>query len=162
MFIFTSVWERDIPFIPALSVFYVSLTPLLCLAPFVIRNICDFRVLFKVMVTETIIGAVCFLLLPVESGYPSRQVSGFFAPVYNFADHLNLTYNELPSLHVAFAYTAAIIFGQRLQYSGRILLLIWASLIAISTLFTHQHPCAKRFRWNNISHHCAKTLLVLL
>ena len=91
------------------------------------------------MLIETIIASIIFLLLPVEVAYIKQETVGFFAPFYTFADKINLTYNELPSLHVAFAYTAAIIFKKKAQQPYRFLLMLWASLIAVSTILTHQH-----------------------
>jgi membrane-associated phospholipid phosphatase len=59
--------------------------------------------------------------------------------MYHAADALNLTYNLLPSLHVAFAVICAAIFSPRAPRPVKTLLWLWASLIAASTVLIHQH-----------------------
>lgn len=132
-------WELQIPRMTWMSLVYLSISPLLLLAPFIIRGKDEFNMLFKIMLFETIIASALFLILPMEDAYRYQKPQGFFGQFYLFADKINLTYNELPSLHVAFAFTAAIFYGQKAKQSYKVFLMIWAILIAISTLVTHQH-----------------------
>lgn len=132
-------WETQMPLVPAFSLIYVSIIPAFGLVAFVIRDVQQFIVLFKVAITQTAIAAIFFLLLPVEEGFPASQVEGHFAPIHRFADAVNLTYNELPSLHVAFACTIALVLGQRAGPLGRLVFLCWLVLMFMSTLLTHQH-----------------------
>ena len=117
----------------------MSISPILTLAPFIIRNVKVFKLFFKVMLIETIIASFFFLILPVENTYPDKLVTGLFSSVFHLADKVNLTYNELPSLHVAFAFTAAYFYQSKVAITGKIFLFLWASLVALSTLLTHQH-----------------------
>lgn len=73
--------------------------------PLVIRDIEKFRILFKVFVIETLIAAAFYVALPVENVFPYMHVGECFAWLHKFLDVVNLTYNELPSLHVAFTCT---------------------------------------------------------
>jgi membrane-associated phospholipid phosphatase len=132
-------WELETPFIPSMSVIYMSISPMLCLAPFIIRTIKVFKLFFKIMIVETIIAAIFFMILPVENAYPDKQITGLFSSVFHLADLVNLTYNELPSLHVAFAFTTAYFFSRKIAIVGKYFLFLWASLVALSTLLTHQH-----------------------
>ena len=132
-------FELMIPKVTWMSLIYLSISPFLLLAPFIIRDKNEFKAFFNVMLIETIIASIFFLSFPVEVSYPEQLGIGFFEPFYIFADKINLTYNELPSLHVAFAYTAAITFKQKAKKTHRTIIMTWANLIAISTILTHQH-----------------------
>jgi hypothetical protein len=132
-------WEQSIPFIPEMSVFYILITPLLLLAPFVVRSIEEFKVLFRLMLAETVIAALFFLMLPIDDAFPPHAVSGLTGFIFNMADKINLTYNELPSLHVAFTCTACLVFGNYLDLVRRLILYVVGSLIILSTVLTHQH-----------------------
>src|SRR6185295_3228886 len=61
------------------------------------------------------------------------------AAVFGIADAINLERNYLPSLHVAFAFTAAAAFATRGGRAGAVLLFGWAIAVAASTLLTRQH-----------------------
>lgn len=135
-------WELGIPFVPAMSVIYLSLNPAFWLMPFVFRDGAAFKTLFRVLVIETVAAGLFFLALPVRNAYPPPTAQGPFAGWFRLADALNLTYNELPSLHVAFACTLAVAWGARLGWSGRLACALWAGLVVLSTLLTHQHHIA--------------------
>lgn len=135
-------WELGIPFVPAMSVLYLSLNPAFMLMPFVFRDGAAFKTLFQVLVIETVVAGLLFLALPVRNAYATPAVQGPFAGWFRTADALNLTYNELPSLHVAFACTLAIALGTRFGLFGRLACAFWAGLVVLSTLLTHQHHIA--------------------
>ena len=59
--------------------------------------------------------------------------------MFQLADVMNLERNDLPSLHVAFAFTLAMAFAPRARPVGRVLLYAWAIVTALSTLLTRQH-----------------------
>jgi membrane-associated phospholipid phosphatase len=86
-------------------------------------------------------AGVCFLLFPVELAYPPVPESelGAWAGLFHVADELNLTYNLLPSLHVALTVGCVAAFATHIRGAGQALLWIWAGAIALSTLLTHQH-----------------------
>ena len=135
-------WELGIPFMPAMSVFYLSLNPAFWLMPFIFRDGAAFKTLFRVLILETVVAGLFFLALPVRNAYAPPVAQGPFAGWFRVADALNLTYNELPSLHVAFACTLAVAWGARLGLSGRLACALWAGLVILSTLLTHQHHIA--------------------
>jgi membrane-associated phospholipid phosphatase len=132
-------WELDFPFVPSLAAVYLSVPLVLVLAPFILRTWRGFMPFFATLVMETLVAGVFFLLLPTANAYPERIASGFGSAAFHLADRLNLEHNELPSLHIAFAVTAALVFGRRCGGLGRTLFFLWAAGVAVSTLFLHEH-----------------------
>lgn len=133
--------ELHIPLVPAMSLFYMSIYPLFFLAPFVLRTRREFRAV--VITLAVIIGCsgIVFLLLPAQLAYvPTQEADlGIWAGLYHLSDTLNLTYNLLPSLHVALAVACAAVFAPRASIPVKAGLWLWVSLIAASTVLIHQH-----------------------
>ncbi|QSQ26016.1 phosphatase PAP2 family protein [Pyxidicoccus parkwayensis] len=132
-------FERHIPFIPAWAAVYVSMDVLLLLSLFVFRTWKDMVPFALALCAETVVGAVVFVLLPVEVAWPARVVHDGWAGIFFVADTMNLERNYLPSLHVAFACTAALAYAERSGWLARVLFGLWAAAIAASTLFIHEH-----------------------
>jgi membrane-associated phospholipid phosphatase len=131
-------FELHIPFIPISALIYLSLNLLMMLALFVIREMLRFRKLLLVLVVQTAIAVVFFILLPAENNYPLHTddpVDIFFT----IADTLNLTNNEVPSLHVCFAITLAIVLSHYGRMWHKWFFYLWAAAIALSTMTMHEH-----------------------
>lgn len=135
-------FERHIPFVPAWAAVYVSMDVLLMLSLLVFRTWREMVPFVLALCLQTVVGAACFLVLPVEVAWPPREVSGSWASVFFLADTMNLERNYLPSLHVAFACTAALAYGERGGSLARSLFGLWAAAIATSTLLIHEHHLA--------------------
>jgi membrane-associated phospholipid phosphatase len=133
--------ELRIPFIPAMTVFYMSLYVLFLLAPFILRTRREVRALVRTLALVIAAGGISFLLFPAELAFapPREGELGPWAGLYHLADTLNLTYNLMPSLHVAMSVVCVAAFSPRAPGSGKLLLWSWAVLIAASTLLIHQH-----------------------
>lgn len=131
--------ELGIPFVPAAAVLYLSLNAMLMLAPFVLRTWRELQPLFATLMAETVIAAVLFVVIPVRNEFPDRHADGAIGAVFAFADALNLDHNYFPSLHVAFAVTAALAYARRVRAVGRLLLWGWTAAIAGSTFLMHEH-----------------------
>jgi membrane-associated phospholipid phosphatase len=132
-------WELRLPFVPSVALVYLSVPLVLVLTPFILRTWRTFVPFFLTLTVETLVAGVFFLVIPVVQAYPQRVASGFFGGVFRFADRLNLDYNEFPSLHIAFAVTAAFVFGRRCGWLGRALFAIWAAVVCVSALLMHEH-----------------------
>jgi hypothetical protein len=132
-------WEMHLPFIPAWSVVYLTVPLLLLLTPFILRTWRTFTPFVLTLTVETLIAGVFFLVVPVAQAFPPRVAHGFFGAVFHLADRLNLDYNKFPSLHIAFAVTAAIVFGRRCGWLGRTLFALWIAAVGASTLLIHEH-----------------------
>ena len=133
--------ELGIPFVPAMTVFYMSLYLLFFLATFILRTRREFRGLVITLALVILCGGIGFLLFPADLAFapPREENLGIWAGLFHFADTLNLTYNLLPSLHVAFAVVCVAIFSSRAPTAGKVLLWSWATMIAASTVLIHQH-----------------------
>jgi membrane-associated phospholipid phosphatase len=133
--------ELRIPFIPAMTAFYMSLYLMFALAPFVLRTRREIRAFILTLAVAILCGGVGFLLIPAELAFaPPREADlGAWAGLFHLADTLNLTYNLVPSLHVTFAAVCASVLGAHASTAGKVLLWTWAVLIAASTVLIHQH-----------------------
>jgi membrane-associated phospholipid phosphatase len=132
-------FEARIPFVPEAAVIYLSVLPLLLMAPFVLRELRHYTALVYALMLETVVGFAGFMLLPVEPSELDRTLTATDSALYTFANWLNLEGNFLPSLHVAFAVTAMLAYQERARGVGKAALLIWTGAIAASTLLIHQH-----------------------
>jgi membrane-associated phospholipid phosphatase len=132
-------WERNIPFVPAMTAIYLSIFPLFWIAPFVLRTRREVLALIVSMALVTLCAGVVFLLLPAELAYDSPQVPAAWSWLYDVADVLNLRYNLVPSLHVALSLLCIDVYSRRASVAGRWLLWAWGLAIALATLLTHQH-----------------------
>ena len=133
--------ELRIPFVPAMTVFYMSLYLLFLMAPFILRTRREFRAAVLAMASAIFVSGIAFLLFPAELAFapPAEGDLGIWAGLYHVADRLNLTYNLLPSLHVAFAVVCVAFFSPHAPRPVKALLWLWAALIAASTVLIHQH-----------------------
>jgi membrane-associated phospholipid phosphatase len=133
--------ELAIPFVPAMTLFYMSIYLLFWMAPFVLRTRREFRALVITLAIAIFCGGIGFLLFPADLafGSPREEDLGIWSGLFHFADKLNLTYNLLPSLHVAFAVICVAIFSARAPVAGKVLLWFWAAMVAASTVLIHQH-----------------------
>ena len=132
-------FDERLPFMPGAALLYLSLSLALLLAPFVLRSLASLLPLFAALVLETVVAAVCFMLLPVDPPVIDCCEPGIAGALFHLADVLNLERNDLPSLHVAFAFTLAAAFAPRAGRAGTVLLYAWAVVTALSTLLTRQH-----------------------
>lgn len=135
-------FETHIPFLPWTSVLYVSIIPLMLMAPLVFRSAARMWPLFCALCAEVAAASLVFVAFPVELGYPPLPATGAAAGLMDAARQAALQYNLFPSLHVTFALTTAAAFA---PFGGRRWkTVIWTSslLIVASTLLTHQHHVA--------------------
>ena len=131
--------DEQLPFIPGAAIIYLTISPMLLLAPFVLRSLASILPLFAALMFETVVAAVCFMLLPVDPPAIDCCEPGIAGAFFHVADVLNLERNDLPSLHVAFAFTLAAAFAPRTGRAGTVALYAWAVVTALSTLLTRQH-----------------------
>lgn len=132
-------WEMRLPFVPAAALVYLTVPLLLLLTPFILRTWRQFMPFFLTLTVETLIAGLFFLTMPLAQAYPQREADGFFGGVFALTDRLNLDYNKFPSLLIAFAVTAAIVFGRRCGWLGRSLFALWIVAVAASTMLIHEH-----------------------
>lgn len=131
--------ELSIPFIPEMVLVYMSIYFLFFAAPFILRRKLEFLTLALVLDVIILIAGIGFLLIPAQLAFPPEANLGAFPGLFRFADRLNLTYNLVPSLHVALSVACVATFAARTGLGGKIALWAWALAISASTLLTHQH-----------------------
>ena len=122
-------FERHVPFVPALSVVYLTITPALLLFLRRRETLAPFAVALCV---ETVIATCFFLLLPQTVAWTRPEVTGWARIPFSIADAMNLSYNQFPSLHVAFAVSAAWASRKPLWW-------IWSGAVAVSTWLMWEH-----------------------
>lgn len=128
-------FEHRLPFVPSLSVVYLTITPVLLLAPFLLRTRAELAPLALTLCAETVIASAFFLLFPQSTAFARPEVTGWARIPFTIADTLNLQYNEFPSLHVAFAVSAAWAY-RRPAWK------VWAFAVAVSAWLMWEHHLA--------------------
>jgi membrane-associated phospholipid phosphatase len=131
--------EMSIPLVPGAVLVYMSIYALFLAGPFIIRERRDFTALILGLALATFVAGIGFLLVPSCAAFAPPGELGIWAGLFRFADRLNLDYNMVPSLHVAFSVACVDTFARYASRAGRILLWTWAAAIALSTVLTHQH-----------------------
>lgn len=119
-------FEQRVPFVPWAAVIYLTITPVLLLAPFVLRE--RTPMFAFALSVQTIIATFFFLLFPQTEWV--RPSAGNWA--FRLADTMNLSHNNFPSLHVAFAVSAAWAYR-------RVGWWLWAAAVALSTWLMWEH-----------------------
>lgn len=132
-------WEVNIPFIPEMSLIYLSSSLLLIILIFAIDTKKEIKLIANILIVETIIASIIYLIYPVTNNFSERIVTGWVSIPFSLADTVNLSYNEVPSLHVALACTAAYFLSVNKTIYSIIFFRGWALLIATSTLLIHEH-----------------------
>src|SRR6185369_15891627 len=131
-------FEMGVPFIPAMAAVYLTVPLILLMTPFILRTWRELTPFYLTLTAETLIAGLCFLVVPFAQAYPPRVASGFWGGIFRLADTLNLEYNEVPSLLVAFAVTAALVFSRRCGGLGKLVLAVWTLGVLLSTLLIHE------------------------
>ena len=132
--------DRALPVLPLWTLVYGSLYLAVFLPMVVVRHEEHIRRTLWAFVMLWIVGSIGWLSYPTVLSRPVRSVigEGFGAWALRIAYGMDAPYNCFPSLHVAQAFLAAFtcqLVSRRLGLAA----IVWASLVAVSTLFTKQH-----------------------
>ena len=135
--------DRAIPLEPSWSLVYGSLYFAVFLPLLLVREEAHIVRTLWAYVLVWIVGLAGWLAYPTILVRPSSEAigEGFFAWALRIVYLWDEPYNCFPSLHVAQAFLAALTCSYVSRGVG-LAAAIWASLIAISTLFTKQHYVA--------------------
>jgi fatty acid desaturase/membrane-associated phospholipid phosphatase len=132
--------DAHAPFWPLWSLAYVSIGPLLFAAALALRTPEQTLPFLATLMLELVFGVVCFLAFPVATmPVPAMAMTGMEATLFTMADGINLEGNMMPSLHVAFALSAAWAASPRLSWPLRLAIWGWAGAIVASTWLIRQH-----------------------
>lgn len=130
--------DRAIPLQPGWMIAYGSIWIFAFLPVFVVRQPALTRRAMLAALTVIAIAYVGFLLYPTVLPRSEMVGEGFFARSLEVNYSLDPPYNCFPSLHVAWAFVAALTC-YRVHRGVGFVALSWAAIIGISTLFTKQH-----------------------
>jgi len=135
--------DRTLPVQPIWTLIYGSLYFAVFLPMVVLRDEEHIRRTLWALVMIWIVGSVCWLFYPTVLPRPAPTVigEGFCAWTLRIAYSWDAPRNCFPSLHVAQAVLAALTCNLVSRGLG-LAAGLWASLIAVSTLFTKQHYVA--------------------
>lgn len=129
-------WELSVPLVPWFVVAYLSVVPMMWMAPVMLGSAREVRLLCWSLGAVIVVAGMGFLLCPAQLAFgPATEHPSVAYRLLNVADRINLDYNLVPSLHVAFAVTCAAAYASRRAWFWW----AWAALIAVSTVLTHQH-----------------------
>jgi len=133
--------DLAMPMVPGMALLYLSLIPLLWLAPFVLRSRRELLAYVMALAAATVAASVFFLAVPAADAFapPDDETLGYFLPVYRVASALAGRHNYLPSLHVTFTTICILIYSGAAGALGKLVLGTWGAAIVASTLLTHQH-----------------------
>jgi fatty acid desaturase len=138
----TTPFDRAVPFYPAAAAIYLCVSPMLMAAPFVFRTPERLLPFGAAIVVELLIALAIYYVFPTELAVQRYDSSGLVGSLMWIADTINLDGNNLPSLHVALAASAAWGYAPLLRPRWRLAAFALAGGIAVSTLLTHQHVVA--------------------
>lgn len=133
--------ETALPLLPWMTAFYMSIYLAFLAGPFILRRRREVRALVGTLAIVILCAGIGFILFPANLAFspPAEAELGRWAWLFHVADQLNLTYNLVPSLHVALVVTCIAAYSTRASITGKFLLWLWAAMIAVSTVLTHQH-----------------------
>lgn len=131
-------WERNIPLVPQMIWFYLSLYSVFLLPAFHFDETRLSRLSRQSVLTILIAGLV-FVILPARSGFPAAEISGHTAIMFEVLRSLDTPYNLVPSLHVAFAVLLLLACRETAGTSLKTIYMAWLVLLAASTVLVHQH-----------------------
>jgi len=133
--------DLAIPLVPWTAIVYVSMMPLLWLAPFILRTRGELEGMVLSQAAATLLAVPFFLFLPAAPIHwqPDDALPGIFMSTLEFARWMALRHNFFPSLHVTFTVICISIYGLRASSFQKLFLWCWGAGIVASTLLTHQH-----------------------
>jgi hypothetical protein len=130
--------ELAMPFVPPCILAYLSMDLVFVPAPFILRSRRELRALALSLVGVIAVAGIGFLLFPAELAYPPCD-PGAWSGLFTVARDVALSYNLVPSLHVAMSCVGLAAYATHGGLLAKLLLGAWAIAIALATLLTHQH-----------------------
>ena len=131
-------WERELPFVPALVLPYVSSDIVFVIAFLVAPARSDIQRLALRSGLAVVVSATFFLAMPLQFSFVRPAVDGWPSVFFGLLS-LDQPYNQFPSLHISLGFLAWHVIGGRLNGVAYALTTLWFLLIAASTLLVFQH-----------------------
>lgn len=132
--------DLQIPFVPQSVLAYLSIYPLMWMAPLILRKRKELVDYCSTLAIVTWISAVGFLIVPGECVFPPASEMAGWEWLVKGTKRIALEgFNYAPSLHIGLSISTVAIYSKRAQWKGRLLLWLWFGAIALSTMLLHQH-----------------------
>jgi protein-tyrosine phosphatase len=132
-------WERHIPFLAWTIVPYWSIDLFYAVSPFVCSTRRELSVHCRRLLAAQLLCVACFLAFPLRFSFTRPAADGLFGALFTALAGFDKPFNQAPSLHIALLVILWVRYAAHLGRTGRAILHIWFSLIAISVLTTYQH-----------------------
>ena len=132
-------FEERIPFVPDLIWVYSSIYLLFAMFPFALDSSAKLKTAGLALMLATGIGAISFMLIPAEPDFALPNDLGLFPFVFQLSDKVNLNYNQVPSLHVAFVTICCELFIRNARPGAAFVFRCWPFAVAIAAVMTFQH-----------------------
>lgn len=133
--------ETRIPFVRWVMPVYFSLDLAVVILPFLFKSWRGALPPMATMAVQTAIAAPFFVFLPIEVGFTGEAVHGIWGEYVTdplgVPNHFSL--NHVPSLHVTFAFTIAVVAGRNWGHAVLWLGMLWACAVSVSTVLVHEH-----------------------
>jgi membrane-associated phospholipid phosphatase len=135
--------DEQIPLVPVFSIPYLSLTAVVyaSLVGFLLSRV---RVFESAAIAIVIAFGVSYVVFAAAQSYVARPVDTDNGVLHDLVRRIysgDQPYNDFPSLHVALS-TVLALHWLRFDRRAGLIASAWLSLIAVSTLFMHQHYLA--------------------
>lgn len=133
---FVMGWEKQIPFVEAFIVPYMSSDVLFAIAFLLPQTRQNVKILALRNFFAIIISVLVFVLWPMKFTFTKPPVDNFLFEMLK----MDLPYNQLPSLHVSLAVILWASMKHTIHATWiKAILFIWLILIVLSTLLVYQH-----------------------
>lgn len=133
-------FEDRIPFLSWMVIPYMSSGLFFCLIFFFCSSYKELSLLTKRINFITLVSGIIFILFPLKHTFVKPEVDspllGFF---FQFLGTWDTNYNQAPSLHISYALIFWSVFRNWKNKTQRALIIIWLSLMGISTITIYQH-----------------------
>ena len=136
----TLLWDPvwTVPYVPVFILPYFSVFPMPLVPIVVVSDRMAFRRVVASFAAAILMSGLCFLAMPLAPPHPPDVGSGPFAALTSLIYAIDVPTNLFPSLHVSIAFLTAFAAGD-VRPRLKPWMLVWAALIAASTLFVRQH-----------------------
>jgi|TARA_B110000093_G_C12853489_1_gene360312 membrane-associated phospholipid phosphatase len=133
-------FEKSIPQIPCMIVFYISYYLYLLLNFVLVKNPNKIKAICLAMTFSALVAAVVFVVFPSELGFSRAENIDGFEGIFNWLHVVDKPHNLFPSLHITFTTIATFVMisvtQSRLFHAS---IIAWAVMITFSVVLVHQH-----------------------
>lgn len=132
--------DHHIPFLEWLIIPYATSALFFVLVFYWVQTKAEYKLLVKRMLWVTVSAFIGFILVPIQFTFQRPDISFLFTkPVFAFIQAWDTSYNQAPSLHVAYAIIFWSVARKRFTSLTKTFIGIWLFLVIISTAFVYQH-----------------------